>query len=971
MGISGTQKALMYALGGKARGGATRGGYVNGRAYVTVAGVDLTASGQVEKGSVTVDDELNEVPNTCNLRVEGLAPARGDEVIITLGSKNRLTRLFAGPVVRPKTTHLFGNAAPGAAVGATDYTLRLHSILVTKHYVAMSLTDILLDLLTAAPGYSGVRIAAGLPVIDEVTMTNRPLDEAITQATGRVGADWSCDYHRVIHAFLEAEPQECNPRDLTIDHPTLSSFTYDEDDSQVANRCYVEGRGTAVLGAVAAGDTVIPVEAVDMFEAAGEFVKVAPPGSEGGAQHLTFTGVVQGGAGAIVGDEVSPSSAPTISAKLGSGITAGAHRYQHTFTTPSGETLPSPLSPSITHGTLISPTAAPVFISQGSIGGFGSVDPLQSGAWHTGDTVEIAYSYSIETPTIGSSTGLTPISPLLSVVAQLSPYYYHTPGDSAKSIEAQVPFSTDARIKSLWMWHRVNGGSWYLWSNLFISNLGAGTTTISLQSPGIYSAVATPQVSAPDYSQSTVTVPRGPNGTTGRKVYRTVAGGSSGKLAITLADNSTDTAIDSGSDGALGADAPTGDTSGLKNEIQNGESFYTNVTGFRTNGAATSATGSTPVFTSSSYTFVAADVGAYLYIKAGTNWLTGRYLITGISGSGAVLNRACATVGSPTAATFGVDYSGFATPRVQFTDLVIGATSTQFTSAANPVTVAMIGNVVAITDGIGFIRQRVIITDLTGAATAVCDKSVGTASSTGGTGNLGGAAPAVAVPPGATSMPMSNAGPFAAVGSGWALAGNQAIRYTGVSGNALTGIPASGPGAIAATIPYGQTVVVAPQLVGVPASGAGAIAEDLSSGEEVFLVVQEDDTAQQAILGARYTTAAYIDDGIRAIWVQDRRLSIAEARARGRAELGVAAVGILAIDYTVQDPNSRSGATVNVDLDLGVKHIVGAFRIQSVGIEDVAVNVDATDVVPPTYRVRASNQRFSLEDLIRQNRGRV
>ncbi len=63
----------------------------------------------------------------------------------------------------------------------------------------------------------------------------------------------------------------------------------------------------------------------------------------------------------------------------------------------------------------------------------------------------------------------------------------------------------------------------------------------------------------------------------------------------------------------------------------NGGGFDTGVAGFPTDGAATVATSSAPVFTSASYNFVAGDVGAWIYIKSGTNWTAGWYQITVVS----------------------------------------------------------------------------------------------------------------------------------------------------------------------------------------------------------------------------------------------------------------------------------------------------------------------------------------------------
>ena len=193
-------------------------------------------------------------------------------------------------------------------------------------------------------------------------------------------------------------------------------------------------------------------------------------------------------------------------------------------------------------------------------------------------------------------------------------------------------------------------------------------------------------------------------------------------------------------------------------DTNNGGGFDTGVSGFPTDGAATSATTSAPVFTSASYSFVAGDVGAWIYIKAGTNWTFGFYKIASVAGGAATLNATigtalvgfgasvagrpstvtgCATTGSPTGATWGVDYSQSGSAFITFTDMIIGATTTQFTSVLNPVGKNFIGNIISVTSGTGFTVQRVAVVSTSGV-TATCDKSLGTAASTGGNGRLGG-----------------------------------------------------------------------------------------------------------------------------------------------------------------------------------------------------------------------------------------
>lgn len=217
-----------------------------------------------------------------------------------------------------------------------------------------------------------------------------------------------------------------------------------------------------------------------------------------------------------------------------------------------------------------------------------------------------------------------------------------------------------------------------------------------------------------------------------------------------------------------------------------------------TDGAATSANTSAPVFSSASYTFVAGDVGAWLFIKSGTNWIPGWYQIASVAGGAAtltagigtaqlfggatVLNTAAgaATVASPSGATWSVDYSQQDAAQFSFTDLVIdGATNTDFTSAAFPIGKNMVGNLINITSGTGFTVQFVEVVSVT-VATGRADKSLGTLSSTGGTGKLGGAFLTIAKATTAASATMVRSNKvFVKAGSGYTTTTGIVLSATG------------------------------------------------------------------------------------------------------------------------------------------------------------------------------------------------
>lgn len=177
--------------------------------------------------------------------------------------------------------------------------------------------------------------------------------------------------------------------------------------------------------------------------------------------------------------------------------------------------------------------------------------------------------------------------------------------------------------------------------------------------------------------------------------------------------------------------------------------------------AAGSSSGNTATVdvSSLSYTFQSRDVGHWLFIKSGTNWIPGWYQISSVVAGHAILNATAgsailwdsssdanrykastatgaATIASPTGGTWSIDYSqGTA---IAFTDIVIdGTTNTNCTSAAKPFGKNFVGNIISITSGTGFTVQRVQIVS-TSSITATMDKSLGTLSSTGGTGSLGG-----------------------------------------------------------------------------------------------------------------------------------------------------------------------------------------------------------------------------------------
>lgn len=191
--------------------------------------------------------------------------------------------------------------------------------------------------------------------------------------------------------------------------------------------------------------------------------------------------------------------------------------------------------------------------------------------------------------------------------------------------------------------------------------------------------------------------------------------------------------------------------------------------GMFTDGAASSATGATPSFTSASYSFVAGDAGAWLYIASGTHWQPGWYQIGSVSGGAAILSAAvgaaiwgalygtttslkvpvqastvagCSSDGtsSLTGATWTIDYSQQAAAQITYTDLASSGTGLTVSSAGNPFAKQHVGNSIVITGGTNFNTGRYVIASVAaGVATVVGPTNITTGAGASGTGKLGGA----------------------------------------------------------------------------------------------------------------------------------------------------------------------------------------------------------------------------------------
>jgi hypothetical protein len=749
---------MPYALSGLAPSGAFSSGAMPAFAFVAVAGTPRRT--QILSASLSISDNLDDTPNTCAFTAHGFQPSEGQEVIIRLGSSANRSRLFAGHILQVARRQQHASLDTFYDVSAIDYAWLLTKRKVTERYLSESASTIARDLIaTYALNFTYDHVQDDLDSLDEITFTNEDLPGALTRLAKRIGGYWYVDYLKDLHFFVGAESGLTNPEDLTSAHPTLQNYQLTTDLSQVVTRVLVEGNGSQALEFCAVGETIIPVEDTAYFNDQGGTVVAGP-------QRITYTGVIEGGtAGAFVGIGAQPSVAPTGDATGGSGIEVGVHLYAYTWVTGAGETVPSPTK-SVTHGTITAPTAAPTFL--GTHGAFSTA------AYTIGHTYRWRYRYSAHEDDDDLSASTDP-SAAYSWVATTGPA--GAPWAAIPLIS--IPHSADPRVRWVHIYtDHVEGGLGYRLDLRFENEPDEGLWVsggVNLEGDG---ATAEPSAN-PTVQQTALTgIAIGPTGTTSRKVYRTVAGGSQLKLVTTIANNTATTYTDSTADGSLGANAPTGDTSGLS------------------------------------------------------------------------------------------------------------ATSGQ-------------------------------------------------------------------INPGSTALRVTSPAQFASTG-GWVSVNGLMIRYTAVSSTELTGIPASGLGAITAPLFYNATVMTVPQLTGIPASGDGSIEIALNKGDEINLLAIVDHEAAQAALA---TLIGGSDDGVIEDYIQDRRLSEDEATARGVAILALRSEAELALSYQVRDTRTAAGRTVTTDIGTAA-----SFKLQQVTI--AGFDLGRADTWP-LYSVQASSSKFSFEDLLR------
>ncbi len=964
-----------YALSGVARSGATRSNYHSANLFISLAGQQVaiartdTATG-VLWSSVSITDILNATPNTARLTTKGIVPSVGDDVVITLGSINNLAREFAGtvlqvnqadaldPNVSDDHTQLYG-------LSAIDYTWGLNKRKVRTQFTSTTVGAVAASLLPS--GYT-------LKIDADISAVSIDVTSCFDQLVTRAGGDWLCDYHKVVHIFFE-DTYETPPVILNAVHRTLRGFRINYDLSQVVTRVYSEGGGSAALSNINAGETILPVTDASWYQTNGGVVVCGP-------QRITYAAAVLGGTGGLVGPGASPSGVIVLALASGAGVESGAHSYGTTFVTAAGESIVSPLS-AITVGSVTAPSTSPTAgtptVGTGPNPGthlYATTFVNASGETTAGLSVSAVTSLTVppsaaptaSTPTAGSGVtdGVHDYA-----VTFVTPIGETTPSPisgqvTAGSVAIAVPSAAGPRFYNFLTGTTHLPGT-YDWVTTFVNP--AGETT-----PGPpRTAVPTGSLIGDMFLDSIET--SADASVTARKIYRRY-NGSSFLLVGTISDNTTTTFTDTTANGSEGAPAPSSNTATNPfnvvplSAIQTGSAEVTSRKLYRRSaGAGLKLLATIGDNTTTTYTDTTANASlgaavpsvstAYLQripltaIPLGGSTVTSRKLYRTVAGGSQL--KLLATISDNTTTTF--------TDTV--TDASLGANvPVSNTATANQVALS------AIPIGAATVTSRKLYRTVTGGSQlkllatiadnttvtytdSIADASLGANVPTSDTSGLTQPA-GLPVPIGSTTIPVANAGAFSTSG-GWAVIGNgeQVIRYTGITGNTISGIPASGLGAIVATIGYNSSITGAPQLTGIAASGAGSILFAILKGDNVNLFTQSDDAAAQVALAALIG-----GDGIQEDYLQDGRLSYTEALARGAAQLALKKDVEVGISYTVRDLNAPSGRMQDVNIGAPVS-ASGSFMLQQVTISNFL------PTVMPLRTCQASTVRFTFAELLR------
>jgi hypothetical protein len=810
----------------------------------------------------------------------------GAPIAIYLGAIDPALQIFGGQVMnREQYAELEIPAHVRYDLSCLDFTRRLNHRTVTTEYATASVTAIVQDVIARfAPVITTTHVQAGLPSIPGMTFTFEDVSGALSRLAKTIGASWYVDYVGDLHFFIGTEAGAA-PAPI-VPGGRFADLKISADLTQVRTRIIVEAAGATSAATVPTADTLIPLSTALPFPSSGR-AKI-------GTTIVAYSGTNPGGvkanttgplpAGIPPVDPIPPPAAP------------GAPGVALAPASTAGQAV-GPYTYAVTleladgRRSDVGASSAPVTITPAAAPPATSAALLATPA-RGPIVVGVASSYATSfVDAAGRQTPATTGGPTITGRAVVAP-------------SGNIPYQVQAN-------GRMKTGSYYY----AVSFLTAHGETLTIQS-----APAVP-ITADNQKVLLLAIPTALDGrVVGRRVYRSSANPDlSGQAAVMVPWHRV-------------IDIPNNTATQYLDDAADTELSTTTL----------------PVFTT------ANDVGEAATVTIPTSTdprVVGRRLYRQ-DGAGGF--RLVADLKDNTTTTFA--------------DVAV-ASGGDLAPTVNAITTGAI-----LISGIdlgpaGTVRRRVFRTVAGGSQyrelVAINDNTTTTYTDANGDTALGGAplppvgiagSPASAgagiapTPAGATTIELDTLAAIPA--AGWILVEQQVIRYRGtttIDGRFyLTGIPATGAGAITADILAGTVIATIPALTGVDP------ARPVTIGDDVNLIVIVDDIPAQTALAA-----VEGGDGIVEHYIQDRRLSDAGARARALAELALFKTIETRITYTTHDLETRSGRTVHVALPAPT-NLSGDFLIQRVTFDNVGTAIGTA----PRRQVDASTTRFSFDDVL-------
>jgi len=315
-----------------------------------------------------------------------------------------------------------------------------------------------------------------------------------------------------------------------------------------------------------------------------------------------------------VGQVAAPVAAPTAGTPIvGAGVDAGTHRYYPVFRTAAGATTPGPASNAITTSAA---TGAPVLPSPGCSALVGTGLTLSSGYHYmctfrrASDGAETSATYAGQAVLFPSNptfvcagvrvvtppAGYTQIAYRTAADAANTPANYQEiqtptlegpfpdgymylvdhnesrkaktlPGSNATAVGVVpvtgIPVSPNTAVVTHVDLYREVNNAGPTTARLAFS-VTNGTTSANDATANASLGALVPATNTTSANRVAVTWPAGPASVTNIELYRTALGASQLKLVYTVGSNTPGSTIDATPDASLGANAPTGDTSGLQ-----------------------------------------------------------------------------------------------------------------------------------------------------------------------------------------------------------------------------------------------------------------------------------------------------------------------------------------------------------------------------------------------------------------------